>query len=100
MNPIPVKEVKYVSVAKAAQYLRVSRQRVRVLLKSGRLVGRLYSLGKGRRYTWQIEFPPVVRGGLRGPRLGQKPPRRKADNTSKSSAKEARKIVPHGLEPA
>ena len=94
---IPVKEVKYVSVAKAARYLHVSRQRVCVLLKCGRLAGRLYSLGEGRRYTWQVEWPPVVRGGLRGPRMGQKPPLSKAVNTSNSAEKEARKIVPHGL---
>ena len=96
-SPVSIKEVKYVSVGKAARYLHVSRQRVYVLLKSRRLVGRLYSLGEGRRYIWQVEWPPVVRGGLRGPRMGQKPLLSKAVNTSISDEKEAGKIVPNGL---
>ena len=89
-----------VTVVKAARYLRVSPQRVRVLLKSGRLSGVLIGSAPGRRRTWKVQFPPVVRGGLRGPRMGQKPPLRKYDNTLCHDEKEAGKTLPHGQKPA
>lgn len=60
--------MKFVTVAKAARYLGVSVQRVRVLLNQGRMAG-LRSDGR----AWQVEFPPIIRGGMRGPRLGHKP---------------------------
>lgn len=53
-----------VSVGRAAEFLSVSEQRVRVLLGQGRLSGR-----KDRRNVWCVRWPIVLRLGRRGPSL-------------------------------
>ena len=57
-----------VDVAAVARYLRCSKQRVRLLLSQGRIVATKDDSG-----AWRVPFPPVIRGGSRGPRLGQRP---------------------------
>lgn len=58
-----------VPVATVARYLRVSTRRVRALLESGRMRG----CKNPETGHWSVDFPPVIQGGSRGPRLGQKP---------------------------
>lgn len=55
-----------VSVAKVARFLGVSPARVRKLLAQGRLYGRK-DAATG---FWQVGFPPTIKAGTRGPRLG------------------------------
>ena len=55
----------FVTVKKAAKWLGVSEQRVRVLLSSGRLSG-----AKDDRNIWRVQWPAEVSFGRRGPALG------------------------------
>jgi len=58
--------IRSVSVAYLAKHLGVSVQRVRVMLAQGRIVGRKAACGR-----WEIDFPPTIQFGSRGPKLGQ-----------------------------
>ena len=99
---MPFKDTKqfplgFASVAVVARYLDVSEQRVRHLLKGRRLMGYRGRVRGSSRIVWVVQFPTLVRGGQRGPRLGMKARLRKKDNSMTLGRKEARNTVPHGL---
>ena len=62
-----------VTVKRAAEHLGISEQRVRVLLRSGRLSGYRTSPRE-----WRVNIPYTVRPGKRGPRFGARPKGQKA----------------------
>jgi hypothetical protein len=84
-------------VLATASYLGVSHQRVRLLLASGRIVG----FKNPQSGYWQVPFPPTIRHGARGPRLGfkaalkpQKVVEISGRNASPKLGKEVRKNLP------